>query len=200
MELIVDARGLSCPQPVIRTRAVMAENSNERIVTIVDNDVAAQNVTRMAEKAGWNVSLSQREDGIYLELTRAEQVGAPAEVVAAAPASLAGPTVLLVKSEQMGIGDDELGGVLMRGFFHTLLELDEPPATIIFLNSGVRLVVEGSPVLEDVQALESHGIEVLACGTCLNHYNLTDRLGAGVVSNMYSIVETLMAAGKVIAP
>ena len=82
----------------------------------------------------------------------------------------------------------------------TLLELDELPATIVFLNSGVKLAVKESPVLEDVQTLESRGVEILVCGTCLNHFELIEQLGAGIVSNMYSITEALMAAGKVISP
>ncbi len=114
--------------------------------------------------------------------------------------SAGGPTVLLVKSNQMGAGDDELGQILIRGLFHTLLELEEPPATIIFLNSGVKLVTKDSPALEDIEDLERGGVEILACGTCLNFFGLTEQLGAGVISNMYTIVETLMAAGRIISP
>jgi selenium metabolism protein YedF len=200
MQSRVDARGLSCPQPVIRTRAAMAEAGNDAIVTIVDNDVAATNVSRMAEKAGWTANLDRKADGIYVELAKDGQSIQPIETNASAPAGPGGPAVLLVKSDRMGTGDDELGHVLIRSFFHTLLELDEPPATIIFLNSGVKLAVKESPVLEDVKALESRGVEILACGTCLNYFDLGEKLGAGIVSNMYSIAETLMAAGKIISP
>ena len=196
MAHIVDARGLSCPQPVIKAKAAMTAGGDE-VMAIVDNEIAANNVTRMAEKAGWSVNLEHHEDGIYLSLIHTADV---AEAPTETPMSAGGPTVLLVKSKQMGAGDDELGQILIRGFFHTLLELEEPPATIIFLNSGVELVTEGSPVLEDIDDLEREGVEILACGTCLNFFELTEQLSAGIISNMYTIVETLMAAGRVISP
>jgi len=199
MAHVVDARGLSCPQPVIKTKAAMAAGSDE-VTTIVDNDIAANNVSRMAEKAGWSVNLENREAEIYLRLTRVTDTATAARSPAETPIPVGGPTVLLVKSNQMGAGDDELGQILIRGFFHTLLELEEPPASIIFLNSGVKLVTKDSPALEDIEGLERGGVEILVCGTCLNFFGLTEQLGAGVVSNMYTIVETLMAAGRIISP
>jgi selenium metabolism protein YedF len=99
----------------------------------------------------------------------------------------------------MGRGDDELGRILARGFFHALGEVTPRPDTIIFFNSGVKLVVQGSPVLEDLQALCGQGIEILACGTCLGHFDLKDKLVVGEVSNMYSIAEALLSAGKVVS-
>jgi selenium metabolism protein YedF len=98
----------------------------------------------------------------------------------------------------MGRGDAELGHILIRGFFHTLGEVEPLPDTIIFFNSGVKLVVEDSPVLEDLQNLCGRGIEILACGTCLGHYDLKDKIAVGEVSNMYTIAETMLGAGKVI--
>ena len=199
MAHVVDARGLSCPQPVIKTRAAMAEGGDE-VTTIVDNAIAANNVSRMAEKAGWSVNLENREAEISLRLTHVTDVATMAESPAETPMSAGGPTVLLVKSNQMSAGDDELGQILIRGLFHTLLELEEPPATIIFLNSGVKLVTKDSPALEDIEDLERGGVEILACGTCLNFFGLTEQLGAGTISNMYTIVETLMAAGRIVSP
>jgi selenium metabolism protein YedF len=99
----------------------------------------------------------------------------------------------------MGRGDEELGHILIRGFFHTLGEVEPLPDTIIFLNSGVKLVVEGSPVLGDLVALCEQGIEVLACGTCLGHYGLKEKVAVGEVSNMYTIAETMLGAGKVVS-
>jgi selenium metabolism protein YedF len=115
----------------------------------------------------------------------------------AVPAS--GPLVLTVPSDIMGRGDEELGGILVRAFFHTLGEVEPLPQTIIFFNSGVKLVVEGSPVVEDLQALKARGIEILACGTCLGHYGFKERVALGEVSNMYTIAETILGAGKVVS-
>jgi intracellular sulfur oxidation DsrE/DsrF family protein len=72
------------------------------------------------------------------------------------------------------------------------------PDTIIFFNSGVKLVVEGSAVLEDLQSLCELGVEIVACGTCLGHYDLKAQVAVGEISNMYTIAETMLGAGKVI--
>ncbi|HUX75893.1 MAG TPA: sulfurtransferase-like selenium metabolism protein YedF [Anaerolineae bacterium] len=196
MAKIVDARGLPCPQPVILTRKALQED--EMVTTIVDNETAQKNVTRMAEKAGATVRAERRDDGIYLHVAGAE---APQEeaVLQARRAPAGGPLVLVVPGEFMGRGEHaELGHVLIRGFFHTLGEVEPLPDTIIFFNSGVKLVVEGSPVLEDLQDLCTRGVEVLACGTCLGYYGLKEQVAVGEVSNMYSIAETMLGAGRVV--
>jgi len=196
MAKIVDARGLPCPQPVILTRRALQED--DAVTTIVDNETAQKNVTRMAEKAGATVRAERRDDGIYLHVAGAE---APQEeaVLQARRAPAGGPLVLVVPGEFMGRGEHaELGHVLIRGFFHTLGEVEPLPDTIIFFNSGVKLVVEGSPVLEDLQDLCTRGVEVLACGTCLGYYGLKEQVAVGEVSNMYSIAETMLGAGRVV--
>ncbi len=194
MAKTVDARGLACPQPVLLTRAALAES--DTVLTIVDNDTARENVTRMAEKAGCVVETERRADGIYLSIRKAAAAEAASGEPASAPAS--GPLVLVIPGETMGRGDDELGQILIRGFFHALGQASPQPDTIIFFNSGVRLVIEGSPVLEDLQALCDRVIEILVCGTCLGHFGLKEKVAVGQVSNMYAIAETLLRAGKVV--
>ncbi len=194
MEKVVDARGLACPQPVILTRKALQES--DQVVVIVDNDTSRQNVTRMAEKSGCTVRAQTKADGIYLHIRTLATQESPRPAPAAPKAEE--PLVLAVSQERMGHGDPELGSVLIRSFFHTLNELQPLPQTIIFFNSGVRLVVQGSPVLEDLQALHEQGVQIMACGTCLAHFGLKERIAVGVVSNMYTIAETLLAAGRVV--
>ncbi len=203
MTTVVDARGLPCPQPVILTRKALQES--DELTTIVDDETARQNVTRMAEKAGATVQADERDDGIYLYITQGEtprnQVFRVSEGASASPEATKpgfSNLVLLISSEFMGRGDDELGHILIRGFFHTLGEVEPLPNTIIFFNSGVKLVAQGSPVLDDLQDLHGRGIEILACGTCLGHYDLKDKIAVGEVSNMYTIAETMLGAGKVL--
>jgi selenium metabolism protein YedF len=197
----VDARGLACPQPVIRTRKAMAEATE--VVTLVDNETSVTNVSRMAQKAGWQVEILEEDGDFRLEMIRGESSGTAPEPAAAPVAgraeALAGPLVLVVSQDTMGRGNDELGQILVRGFFHTLGEVEPLPQTIIFFNTGARLACQGSPVLEDLHALEAEGIEILVCGTCLNYFELTDELAAGQVSNMYDIAETMLGAGKVVS-
>ena len=97
-----------------------------------------------------------------------------------------------------GVAGDELGQILIRAFFHTLGEVEPLPDTIVFFNSGVKLVVEGSPVVEDLKMLVGEGVEIVACGTCLGYYDLQDEIAAGTVSNMYSIAETMLAASRLV--
>ena len=95
-------------------------------------------------------------------------------------------------------GDQVLGDILMRGFLHTIGEIDARPQAIILFNSGVKLACEGSAMVDDLRELEDGGVQILACGTCLNHFELQSKLGAGQVSNMYDIAETMLGAGRVV--
>lgn len=193
MTKTIDARGVPCPQPVILTKRALAEA--DEVTAIVDNETAKKNVSRMAAREGCQVEIEEKTDGIYLRLTKTGEM--PQEEPAVAPA--AGPTVLFISAWAIGRGPEELQDVLIRGFLHTLNEVSPLPDTIIFINTGVKLTVENSPVLEDLQALEEQGVEILICGTCLNYFGLTEQVAVGTISNMYTIAETLLGAGKVVA-
>lgn len=196
MTKTIDARGLSCPQPVIKTRTAMEQST--KVVIIVDNETAQRNVTRMVEKSGGAVESEVRGDGIHLHIIRGERAAEPAGA-GSTPATSGVARVLVVPDEFMGRGEhDELGLVLMRSFFHTLGEVEPLPETIIFFNSGVKLVVESSPVIEDLRALDAEGVDILACGTCLGYYELKDDIAVGTVSNMYTIAETMLGADQLV--
>mgnify|MGYP001040327137 CR=1 FL=1 len=199
MSRIIDARGLPCPQPVILTRNAMREADVNEVTTLVTGGDQVANVRRLAEKAGWQVTVDARDDGYAVRLTR----GAPADeeqpTREAAVAAPGGGAVVAVPSDQMGRGEPELGGVLVRAFFHTLTEMSDLPRAIVFYNTGVRLAVHGSPIEDDLCALAAAGVEILVCGTCLGYYDLKDSVAAGVVSNMYAIAEMLIGAGNVVS-
>ena len=88
----------------------------------------------------------------------------------------------------------------MKGFLFAVGQLPQLPKTMLFYNGGARLTTEGSDSLEDLKKLEAQGVEILTCGTCLNYYGRTEKLAVGGVTNMYTIVEKLAGAGKVIKP
>ena len=192
----VDARGLACPQPVIQTRKAMQQA--ERVRTLVDSETSMTNVSRMAEKAGWQVDVVTEGDEFQIELIKGDVAPEAAPLPVGKAEVVSGPLVLAVSSDVMGRGEAELGAILMRGFFHTLGEVEPLPQTIIFFNTGAKLACEGSPVLDDLRALESQGIEVLVCGTCLGYFELKEALAVGQVSNMYDIAEAMLRAGKVV--
>jgi len=192
MATTIDARGLACPHPVVLTKKAL-EEANE-VTTIVDNETAKENVSRLAVSQGCQVSIEEKEEGIYLHLTK---TATRLEEPLVTPVS--GATLLLIASNSLGRGDERLGDVLMRSFIHTLGEVTPKPNRIIFINSGVKLVAKGSDVIDDLHALEDQGVEILACGTCLGYYNLKEAVEVGQISNMYDIASALLQAGKIIA-
>ncbi|HNS50112.1 MAG TPA: sulfurtransferase-like selenium metabolism protein YedF [Anaerolineae bacterium] len=196
MATTVDARGLACPQPVTQTRRAMQQA--DHVVTLVDNDGAASNVRHMAESAGWRANVTRQGSDLAVELTRPGP-GQEARLAGQESAQVpAGPLVLAVSGEKMGRGSAELGQILVRSFFHTLTEVQPRPNRVILFNAGVRLACAGSPVLDDLHALEAEGVEILACGTCLGYLDLKEKLAVGRISNMYEIAESLLNAGRVI--
>jgi len=196
MTTTVDARGLACPQPVILTRKAMQQSN--QIQTLVDSETSMTNVSRMAKKAGWQVNVVSAEDEYRIDLQKGDGAPAASPQAVGKAEAISGPLVLVVSSDVMGRGEAELGNILVRGFFHTLGEVEPLPQTIIFYNAGVKLACEDSPVLDDLHDLESQDIEMLVCGTCLGYFELTEKLAVGLVSNMYDIAETILGAGKVV--
>lgn len=196
----IDARGMACPLPVIKTKKALKEN--ESVKTVVDNDIATQNLKKLAEQLGLNYTREElsvthfvviiSKDGAEIEIQETPEVeNLVSEKI--------GYTVA-IDTAVMGRGSDELGANLMKAFVYSLLEQDELPETIIFYNGGVKLAVEGSDVLDDLKQMEEQGVSIYACGACLNFYGLTEQLAIGEVTNMYRIVEMMSSAIKVVKP
>ena len=199
---IVNAKGLACPQPVVLTKQAL--ESHEQVMVIVDNDTALENVKRLGMKSGCDVKVEKKNDGTYeINLTqKADAVGTKEEFVPSCGATPVrkGPFVIVISSDKMGRGNDELGYVLIRAFFHTIALQAEKPDVMIFYNAGVLLTLQESEVLDDLKELASAGVEMLVCGTCLNYFEAKEKLGAGVVSNMYDIAGIMSRAGRLLVP
>lgn len=197
----VNAIGDNCPIPVIKTKNAMKELSGpDTIEVLVDNEIAVQNVTKMAQSTGAKVTSEKKAEKEYRILIEME--GAPeaaTEEVSCVP-DKRGNTIVVVSSDKMGSGNEELGKVLMKSFIFAVTQLEELPKTMLFYNGGATLTTEGSDSLEDLRSLEAQGVEILTCGTCLDYYGLKEKLAVGTVTNMYSIVETMEQASKVIRP
>lgn len=106
-------------------------------------------------------------------------------------------TAIFVTASTLGKGDDGLGNILMKNFFLTFSEKDSVPEYILFVNEGVFLAAEGSPVLDTLELLSEKGTQVLSCGTCLDFYKLKEKLKVGTVTNMYTITD-ILSESKVI--
>lgn len=194
---IVDARGKDCPQPVVMARNAMQQA--DELTVLVSAQDALNNVRHLAEKAGWKVQVEQRSDGYALSLQKGSKAIEP--VITPEIEMVCNPTsrsVVVVSSLEMGRGNEELGAILMRSFFYALTEVEIKPQTIVFFNTGVKLTVAESPILEALQKLETQGVDILICGTCLGYFKLKDQIAVGKVSNMYTIAETLLAAGHTV--
>lgn len=189
---IVDARGESCPVPVIMLKKALQETKDENIKAIVDNELSSQNIEKMLNEKGLKFH-SYREGADYaVEVNIVESdvnVTAKAQIL---------EDVLVLSSNTMGRGDDTLGATLMKNFLYALTESDELPSVILMYNSGVKLASENPDTIADLKKLEERGVKIMACGFCLNYFGLTDKLQAGSVTNMYSIVQTKLTAKKLI--
>lgn len=193
----VDARGLNCPSPVIQTKKALEEIDEGVVTTIVDNEVAKENVSKLAKSMDLKVDVKQNSQGDYYIYILKEEETKTVGSEASSPDNKEDFLILITK-DKLGGGSDELGAVLMSGYLYALTETSSYPSSIIFLNGGVKLTVEGSQVLEAIRTLESGGVEVLSCGTCLDYFELEDKLAVGTASNMFTIAEKLNDAGSTI--
>lgn len=186
MAVEIDAMGKACPMPVVLAKQALDGGEND-VTVAVDNQIAVENLTRLAESQGMTAVSAPREGGFAVRIT-GERKAAPApEPVACCPTAPGGATVFIGK-DFVGDGSRELGENLMKMFLYTLAQSDTPPACLLFMNGGVKL-----PAGEEPQV-----IEILVCGTCLNYFGLTEQLKVGTVSNMYDIAGRLLTAPRVV--
>ena len=199
--ITVNAMGDNCPIPVIKTKkAIAALTGPETIEVLVDNEIAVQNVTKMASGAGGKVTSEKLGDAEFKVTIEMEGAPEADEAEAVCVPDARDNTVVVVSSDRMGSGNDELGKVLIKGFIFAVTQLDTLPKTMLFYNGGATLTTEDSDSLEDLKSLEAQGVEIMTCGTCLDYYGLKDKLAVGTVTNMYSIVETMAKAGRIVRP
>ena len=198
MKQKIDARGLACPAPVLQTKNAVDKEAPDKVEVLVNNEAAKQNVSRFLESQNYGVLVEQvgtdfhvtgkREGEVVASETPATETGAEQKKI-----------MVMVATDHIGHGDDELGYKLMVAFLKTLKEMGKELWRLVFLNNGVKLTVVGSGVLPSLKELEEQGIPILVCGTCLNHFNLLEKMQAGETTNMLDIVTSMQLADKVIS-
>ena len=193
--------GDACPIPVVKTlRALKELNGAGTVQTLVDNRAAVENLTRLAESKGCAVETEQLGEKEY-RVTITVGENAKVEEQSGECYTCGKPkTVVVLSSDKMGSGNDELGGALMKAFVFALSQQETLPDTILCYNGGVKLTCEGSESLEDLKGMAARGVEIMSCGTCLNFYDLKEKLTVGEVTNMYVIVEKMSGADRVVRP
>ena len=194
----LDCRGLACPAPVLQTKQVIEKENLAVITVIVDNDASRQNVSRFLGSQKFDVSVEQKGPDYYVTGKRATGAAAPKPPVAPRTTSEKQKIMLMIATDRMGFGDDELGKKLMISFVKTLEEMGDELWRLVFVNNGVKLTIGGSEVLDVLKHYEKDGLIIMVCGTCLSHFNLLDKKEVGETTNMLDIVTAMQLADKVI--
>lgn len=202
----VNAIGDACPIPVVKTKNAIRELGGSGVVEVsVDNEIAVQNLLKMAKQKEYEASFEKKSNTEYI-VTINVNGGEASEAKPVTKANVKSDeiklkeTIVVIDSDKMGDGDEEFSKTLLKGFIYALSSQDIPPAKILFYNTGVRITTEGSASIEDLKVLEKAGAKIYSCGACLNNYGLSEKLLVGEVTNMYDIVSYLMEVDLVIRP
>jgi selenium metabolism protein YedF len=191
MEKTIDCKGLQCPQPVVSTKKYFDSISEGEATIIVDNIVARNNVSKFAESSGYSYGISEANGLYYIKINK--ELTSNGNIV-----EKSRRFTILVSSNTLGIGDDKLGAALMKSYLFALSESSSLPTDMLFVNGGVKLTVEGSECLESLFKIKEKGVHIASCGTCLDFYELKEKLAVGEITNMYTIVDKMNTADKTI--
>jgi selenium metabolism protein YedF len=195
----INVLGKPCPIPVIEAKKALRKAApGEEVRILVDNDISRQNLEKMAKGYGCAFSYETRDDGSILVAITAGTGPAAAPNAAPAPVPKGRGLVVAIGKNTMGSGNDEVGALIMKNFLYCLTELDTPPESLLFFNSGVYLVAEDSDALKDLKTLEAKGTVIASCATCLDFFQLRDKMAVGSVTNMLAIASAMGEADKLI--
>ena len=203
----IDVRSLACPGPVLKLKDLLDAGEHEIALHVAD-ELSRSNVTRFAVSRGAEVEVTDGSGGGFVVAIKTGGEAADArpseeellECDVPESTTLLGLRVVQITAATMGSGDDELGALLLRSFLKTQAELEQKPDAILFYNDGVKLCCEGSTLIDDLRGLEAAGVEIIACGTCLNFFELADQLRVGRVTDILEIAGRLADAGSIVRP
>jgi selenium metabolism protein YedF len=193
----VDARGLACPAPVLQTKAAVEVLNPNRIKVIVDNEASKQNVCRFLNSQHFDTDVQTHGNDFHVIGKREAGISSKDSIHKSVIADTKKIMVMLA-TDRMGYGDDDLGLKLMISYIKTLKEMGPELWRLVFVNNGVKLTIGGSEVLPVLKAYEKEGLHILVCGTCLTHFDLLDQKQVGETTNMLDIVTAMQLADKVI--
>ncbi len=217
----IDLRGLTCPEPVIRTKKLFDNQAVLSVEALVDDEVCVNNLTRLAGSLKAGISVEKADGHYRIAIERnAGGAGAGTSAGGAGAGSTASGggsavstqasgttavssstgTVLFLAKDTFGEGDPELSHTLINLFLQTTFESGLRPRAILMANSGVKLMAAKSQVLPVLNSFRDAGVEVLACGLCLDFYKLKEQVPTAQITNMFAICEFLFAADRVIQP
>ena len=190
----INCVGDICPVPVIKTKKALSQ-ANTGLEVLVDNEIAVQNISKLLNSIG--CAFSAAKDGEHFLISISSTSSSIPESFAKFDKN---GSLVVISSQVMGTGDDNLGKLLIKGFIFATTQMEALPTAVVFYNSGVHLVLQNSESLKDLQYLHDQGVKILACGTCLNHFKVIDELAVGEVTDMYNIVNLMQQAANIIRP
>lgn len=185
---IVDTRGLDCPKPVIMTKETV-EKGCRAFVVWVDNEVASSNVTRFLQSKGFLVNKEYGDESILLEAKFESKEGG-------ASPEKKGSMGIMFTSDKIGNESGGLGEVLMKSCLGTLVQGEKAPSVIALMNNAVKMAVSGSSCHDYLCELKDRGTLILVCGACTKHFEITEDVSVGVISNMFEITEAVFGTSK----
>jgi selenium metabolism protein YedF len=187
----IDCRNQACPAPVIIVKNALHEHDEIRV--LLDDGAPRENVTRFSRNRGCRVTEERDGSGWILTISGSADTVRPDSGAVSRDSS-----VVMITSDRLGDGPEDLGRLLMKNFVHSLLETGKLPNRILFLNTGVFLTCEGSDILEALGKLHGMGVEIFSCGLCLDFFKIKEKLQVGTTTNMLAIAENLLSADQVI--
>lgn len=201
MTKTIDARGLSCPAPVLMAKEAVEKDHLAVVEVLVDNEAARENVSRFLGSQQFSVSAVLEGNDFKISARRQGDVPETIqelEISCKTAAEHKQKIMVLLATDRLGFGDDELGRKLVISFIKTLKEMGDELWRLVLVNNGVKLTIADSPVIEDLAAYEKEGLTILVCGTCLTHFELLEAKKVGLTTNMLDIVTAMQLADKVI--
>ncbi len=198
----LDMRNKVCPYPVIETKKLLRKmQKNDTVEVLVDNLIATENLQKMAIELGFdkNFSIVKNSDIEYLVTINKGEGKEERKEENTLVTDNDKKNIIVISTDTMGNGDEQLSKKLLEGFIYSLTEQEENilPAYIVFYNKGVFLTANNKKTIEDLLVLEQKGVKMLSCGLCLDFYNLKDDLQVGEVTNMYKIANLLLTHNNI---
>jgi len=202
MNKIIDAKGKNCPMPVIMAKKEI-DGGNNSFVVEVDNNIAVQNLQKLANSQGFITELKEDNEIFKVYFSKTSDAISNEEECEECNEILykldeMGTWSVFIGKDIIGAGNEELGKSLMKMYFYTISEGEDLPQSVLFMNDGVKVPTLNEQAIDHLKDLGSKGVEILVCGACLNFYGLEEKLKVGKVSNMYDITNRMKEVSKVI--
>jgi selenium metabolism protein YedF len=184
--MVIDARGIGCPKPVLMAEEALGGISEGAVEILVDNEASVSNLNRFATKNGFYCEAARQNGHWHLKIVKGYICEVPAMETAATVAEK--DLFLVIATDTMG-KDEGLGRILMKAYLETMKVYKELPHTIFFMNAGVRLTTTDEEIVPVVHELAGLGVEIYSCGTCLKHFGLESELRVGHRGTTHTVIE-----------